>query len=543
MDLITALLLAITATLACGRVWSPITWPFAYPLINGTITGIVLGDPMAGLLAGATINLAYIGWISAGGTMPSNIGIAGVYGTAITIMAKADPELAITLAVPIGLLGVLLWQLQMTVNAFWVHRLDANAEKGELNKVWINAALGPQLTALVINGWPAFVLIFLGGDFFVSMMERIPESLVNALTVVGGLLPALGVAMLLTFLGKRYLIPYFVIGFFLALYLQLDLMAIAVFGACMAALVYFRNPGERAAQAEAAPAEPAGEPSGEEGLVMTRRLRKSDLVRHWLIGLGAEIGYNYERMQASGNLLAMVHVIRRLYPDPEDVKAAMRRYLTFFNTEPSFVGPAIPGVAVALEERKANGADVSDESISAIRTGLMGPLAGVGDSLAGGIIYPILISIGCSLALNNGSFAGPAVFFVGFTGIMLVLGYNLYRMGYRQGGPSIMNILGEGPFSLTRVTDAFSVLGLMVIGAMGATRVIGYTPVQIRVGQTDVVLQDVLNGLIPGLIPFAIIMGIWWMLRRRINPTWIVVALMVLGIGGYYIGLLGVPPA
>lgn len=94
MFIIQAFLLAITANLACGRVWSPITWPFCYPLINGTIVGIILGDPLTGLLAGATINLAYIGWISAGGTMPSNIGIAGVYGTAITILASADPSLA-----------------------------------------------------------------------------------------------------------------------------------------------------------------------------------------------------------------------------------------------------------------------------------------------------------------------------------------------------------------------------------------------------------------------------------------------------------------
>ena len=102
-----------------------------------------MGDPLLGLMAGATINLAYIGWISAGGTMPSNIGIAGVYGTAITVLAKASPELGITLAIPIGLLGVLLWNLQMTLNVFWVHRLDSNEEKGEINKIFFNAWLFP----------------------------------------------------------------------------------------------------------------------------------------------------------------------------------------------------------------------------------------------------------------------------------------------------------------------------------------------------------------------------------------------------------------
>ena len=172
MIIIQALLIAIAANLASGRVWSPITWPFCYPLINGTVVGLILGDPLLGLMAGATINLAYIGWISAGGTMPSNIGIAGVYGTAITILAKATPELAITLAIPIGLLGVLLWNLQMTLNVFWVHRLDANAEKGELNKIFFNAWLFPQLTSLVVNGTPAFILMFLGGDFFNRLLDR-----------------------------------------------------------------------------------------------------------------------------------------------------------------------------------------------------------------------------------------------------------------------------------------------------------------------------------------------------------------------------------
>ena len=100
--------------------------------------------------------------------MPSNIGIAGVYGTAITVLAGANPELGITLAIPIGLLGTLLWNLQMTLNSFWVHRLDANAEKAELNKVFFNAWLFPQLTSLLINGLPAFLLIF----FAQSCLEK-----------------------------------------------------------------------------------------------------------------------------------------------------------------------------------------------------------------------------------------------------------------------------------------------------------------------------------------------------------------------------------
>ena len=532
MIIIQALLIAIAANLASGRVWSPITWPFCYPLINGTVVGLILGDPLLGLMAGATINLAYIGWISAGGTMPSNIGIAGVYGTAITILAKATPELAITLAIPIGLLGVLLWNLQMTLNVFWVHRLDANAEKGELNKIFFNAWLFPQLTSLVVNGTPAFILMFLGGDFFNRLLGRIPQGFVNALSVTGNLLPALGVAMLLNYLGKKKMIPYFVIGFFLTTFLDLGIMAVAILGACVAVIVYYAAT-EKAEEdfAEAVEEAPKQE--------LKIRLRKSDLVKHWLIGLGAEVGYNYERMQASGNVLAMLPVIKRLYTDPEDIKAALKRYLVFFNTEPSFIGNVIPGICASLEEERANGPDISDEMINGLRTGLMGPLAGVGDSLAGGIIYPIAVSLGCALALK-GNFSGPILFFVIFTGIMLVLGYNLYQMGYKQGSVSVMNILGEGSGSITRLTDAFGILGLMVIGAMGAQKVLVYVPLQITVGQTTVIFQDVLNGLLPNMLPFGLIIGTWMLLKKKVSPVLVVLILMLVGIIGYYIGVLGI---
>lgn len=535
MFIIRAILLAITATLACGRIWSPITWPFCYPLINGTIAGIILGDPLTGLIAGATINLAYIGWISAGGTMPSNIGIAGTYGTAITILAQADPALAITFAIPIGLLGVLLFQLQMTINSVWVHRLDKNAEKAELNKVWINAALLPQLTAFLINGIPAFILLSIGGDAFSSLVQKIPESVVNALTVASGLLPALGVAMLLNYLGKKQLMPFFFIGFFAATYLNLSIMALSIFGACAALLTYFNRNQDASAEnlaENAASAEPQ--------MDMRVRLTKSDLRKHWLIGLGAEIGYNYERMQASGNLLAMVPIIRRLYTDPADISAAMKRYLVFFNTEPSFVGNVIPGICAALEEKRANGAGVSDEMIEGIRTGLMGPLAGVGDSLAGGIIYPIGIALGCSMALEEHSFIGPVFFFALFTGIMLLLGHFLYHMGYRQGGESLMSILGEGKYSITKLTDAFSILGLIVIGAMGAANVAVYTPLNFQIGQTSVVLQAVFDGLLPNLLPVAAIIGVSSLLKKKVNPAMVVLIIVATAFVGYYVGILGV---
>ena len=118
-------------------------------------------------------------------------------------------------------------------------------------------------------------------------------------------LPALGVAMLLNYLGKKKMIPYFVIGFFLTTFLDLGIMAVAILGACVAVIVYYAAT-EKAEEdfVEAVEEAPKQE--------LKIRLRKSELWKHWLIGLGAEVGYNYERMQASGNVLAMLPVIKLL---------------------------------------------------------------------------------------------------------------------------------------------------------------------------------------------------------------------------------------
>jgi len=121
---------------------------------------------------------------------------------------------------------------------------------------------------------------------------------------------------------------------------------------------------------------------------------------------------------------------------------------------------------------------------------------------------------------------------------MLLLGGSLYKMGYKRGGNSIMSILGEGSRSIVRLTDAFGVLGLLVIGGMGATRVIANTPVVVNIGQTSVVLQDVLNGLVPNLLPIGLIIGVWYLLNKKVKISWVVLILAALGFIAYFLGLL-----
>ena len=132
---LSAILVALLATMGQWWFFGPVTKCLVYPLTTGTLVGLFMGDPMTGMLAGANIQLIYLGWISAGGTMPSNTIVAGIFGTAMTILSGADPTMAVTFAIPFSMFGLLLNQVYMTVNAAWIHQADKLLDKGNLRGV------------------------------------------------------------------------------------------------------------------------------------------------------------------------------------------------------------------------------------------------------------------------------------------------------------------------------------------------------------------------------------------------------------------------
>lgn len=270
------------------------------------------------------------------------------------------------------------------------------------------------------------------------------------------------------------------------------------------------------------------------------KLRKRDLVLHWLLGYSSETCYNYERLQALGTTAAMYPIITRLYKKKEDISNALKRYLVFFNTEPSFIGTIIHGICASMEEQKANGADISDEDINALRTGLMGPMAGIGDTVSQGLVYPILAGIACTLALQ-GNIMGPIFFEIAYKTIMLTMGYNMYMLGYRRGKSAILEVLQAG--TLSKLTDAFSIVGLMVVGAMTSQRVNVIVPLSFKVGQVSLDIQNILDSLLPGLVPLAITLAVWQLIRRKVKVIYVILAIFLLGIIASYLNILGVPTA
>lgn len=262
------------------------------------------------------------------------------------------------------------------------------------------------------------------------------------------------------------------------------------------------------------------------------KLERSDVQRaFWLWTFFSHANYNYERLQGTAFAQAMTPIIRKLYKDPDEIKAALKRHLVFFNTEPN-IGGVIHGAVIAMEEQRANGADIDDDAINSVKAGLMGPMAGIGDSISQGTITPILLSIGIGLAAAGNPF-GAVLYFVLEVGIMLALAYFMWMQGYDRGREGVTTMLKSG--ILDRVLSGAGVLGNMVMGALTFQFVTIFLTVTWKIdvggGNTSTfdIQRDLLGAIMPGLLPLGFTLLTWYLLaRRRVSPIWLLVVYVVI---------------
>ena len=292
------------------------------------------------------------------------------------------------------------------------------------------------------------------------------------------------------------------------------------------------------------------------------QLSKKDRLSVALRSTFLQGSWNYERMQNGGWCFAMIPAIKKLYTTKEDQIAALKRHLEFFNTHPYVASPVI-GVTLALEEDKANGAPVGDSAIQGVKVGMMGPLAGVGDPVFWFTARPILGALGASLAMG-GSILGPILFFVLWNVIRWAFMWYTQEFGYKV-GTSIAQDLSGG--LLCKITQGASILGMFIIGSLVQRWVsITFTPVVSTVTQSKgayidwnslpsgvdgiksaleqfaslgsnglnvekvTTLQQNLDQLIPGLSALLLTLLCCWLLKKKVSPIVIIVALFIIGI-------------
>jgi PTS system mannose-specific IID component len=238
--------------------------------------------------------------------------------------------------------------------------------------------------------------------------------------------------------------------------------------------------------------------------------------------------WNYERMQALGYLYSMLPVIDAVYKDKAKRIEAMKRHLVFYNTNPQVGSPPIFGATVALEAQQQG------EAVDSLKVGLMGPFAGIGDTIQAILYRPIVAVFAASLALG-GSYFGPGLIFL--SGILwTVLMIPLFYFGYRQGIGVAQEVTSEG--TLTRITEMVTLMGMIVIGGfvpsiMAAVKTpltyVQHVIVQGKPVTETVALQSTLDKIVPYLLPVVFVAFAYWLLRGlKLSAVWVLIILAVI---------------
>lgn len=243
--------------------------------------------------------------------------------------------------------------------------------------------------------------------------------------------------------------------------------------------------------------------------------------------------YNYERQQGLGYAIAIWPAIKTFYHTKEEQAKALVRHMEIFNTTPHMV-TAITGVNAALEKEAASNPDFDTNSINSIKVGLMGPLAGIGDSFFWGTFRIIAAAIGISLA-QQGSPFGFILFLLLFNIPHLIIKYYLTVFGYRLGAGIMENAKNSG--ILQMISKGATIVGLMVVGAMSASMVSLSTPLQITLGETSFAIQSYLDQIFPLLLPFGYVLGMYGLLKKNVSATWVLLITIAVGILGVLLGI------
>ena len=298
------------------------------------------------------------------------------------------------------------------------------------------------------------------------------------------------------------------------------------------------------------------------------QLSKSDRKKVWWRSQFLQGSWNYERMQNLGWAYSLIPAIKKLYTTKEDQSAALERHLEFFNTHP-YVAAPIMGVTLALEEERANGVEIDDAAIQGVKIGMMGPLAGIGDPVFWFTVRPILGALGASLAAS-GNLVGPLLFFFGWNAIRMAFLWYTQEFGYKAGSEITKDMSGG---ILKDITKGASILGMFILAVLVQRWVsINFTvnlpgkqlaegayinfpegPVsgaELKgiLGQAlgglsldkiqPQTLQGQLNSLIPGLMGLLLTFLCMWLLKKKVSPISIILALFAVGIAARFFGIM-----
>lgn len=264
------------------------------------------------------------------------------------------------------------------------------------------------------------------------------------------------------------------------------------------------------------------------------KITKKDLNKVFWRSFQMEFSWNYERQMNLAYAYAMIPILKKLYKTKDQMADALKRHLEFFNTTPHIV-TLILGINAAMEEENVNSADFDVTAIDSIKTSLMGPLAGIGDSFFWGTLRLIATGVGTSLAMQ-GNILGPILFLLIFNVPHLLFRYFATGWGYKLGTGFLKKIQENG--MMASLTLGASIIGLMVVGGMTASMIDINIPLTIGSGENAVTVQSIFDDIVPKILNLGAFGAVFYLLKKEVKPLTILLGLAAFGILGSLIGFL-----
>lgn len=516
------------------------------PLIASTLVGLALGDIKSGVMAGASMELVALGWMTIGASVPPDPALAGTIAAILTIIGKQNIGISISIAIPVAVAGQILQIVQKsTIDVIIMHWADKFAERGNTAGITAMHFLTGIPSALRVAVPSLMVAYFANVSYVQIMLNKIPKPITSGLQVASGFLVVVGYAMIMQLLNIKELLPFFFIGFLATTFSNITLVGLAVLGGSLAAIYYFyfikddnRNTGRsrRAKTADLNSDSVNAENELNEKNELVKLNRKDLLKVFWRMQF-YQLSWNYERMQNLCYCYSLIPVLKKLYKTKEDLSKALKRHMEYFNTH-QFTVPAVLGVNAAMEEARANDEKIDAEMITGIKVALMGPLAGLGDPVFWGILRPMTAAIGAGIALG-GNIAGPIIFFVIINIIRLIMRYYGLIISYNQG----VNMMTSIKDIMPKIMKTVTVLAYTVMGGLVAKWTVINVPVRLYSYKSNgklitVTVQQQLDAIMPNMLPLCFTFFIYYLLRKKVPPVLCIIGLMILGIIGYSFGIL-----
>lgn len=230
-----------------------------------------------------------------------------------------------------------------------------------------------------------------------------------------------------------------------------------------------------------------------------------------------EIPHSFERYLAPSLLYGMMPILRKLYKDPEQLKAAYKRQLLFFNTQLSWGGGVITGLMSSMEQQRAEEESqnkeimMQDDLMYNTKAGLMGALAGIGDAIDSGTVQYIFIAIAVPWA-QEGSALGALFPFVCFALYQAILGVFFARQSFTMGRSASGLMQSTG---VQTAIETLSVLGLFMMGILAGNYVNVSSTLKFDISGREFIIQDILDQIAPGILPLAVVMGVYWFYTKK----------------------------